>query len=58
MTVIFIGSLLYWSLLEYYEYIIKAEVIVASTDATIGVIMSVYPSHKLVADKYIERGDG
>ncbi len=35
----------------------KAVVIGESSGATMEVIMSVYPRHKLVADKYIERGD-
>ena len=35
----------------------KAVVIGEPTDATIEVIMSVYPKHKVVVDKYIERGD-
>ena len=35
----------------------KAVVIGEPSDATIEVIMSVYPKHKVVVDKYIERGD-
>ena len=35
----------------------KAVVIGESSGATMEVIMSVYPRHKLVVDKYIERGD-
>lgn len=35
----------------------KAVVIGQPSDVTMEVIMSVYPRHKLVADKYIERGD-
>jgi uncharacterized protein len=35
----------------------KAVVIGESSGATMEVIMSVYPRHKLVADKYIEKGD-
>jgi uncharacterized protein len=35
----------------------KAVVIGESSGATMEVIMSVYPRHKLVADKYIKRGD-
>ena len=35
----------------------KAVVIGESSGATLEVIMSVYPRHKLIADKFIERGD-
>jgi uncharacterized protein YciI len=35
----------------------KAVVIGESSGASMELIMSVYPRHKLVADKYIERGD-
>jgi uncharacterized protein len=35
----------------------KAVVIGESSGATMEVIMSVFPRHKLVADKYIQRGD-
>ncbi len=35
----------------------KAVVIGESSGATMEVIMSVYPRHKLIADQYIERGD-
>ena len=35
----------------------KAVVIGESSGVTMDVIMSVYPRHKIVADKYIERGD-
>jgi uncharacterized protein YciI len=35
----------------------KAVVIGEPSDATIEVIMAVYPKHKVVVDKYIERGD-
>lgn len=35
----------------------KAVVIGESSGATMEVIMTVYPRHKLVVDKFIERGD-
>ena len=35
----------------------KSVVIGESSGASMEVIMSVYPRHKLIADKYIERGD-
>jgi len=35
----------------------KAVVIGESSGATMEIIMAVYPKHKLVADKYIEKGD-
>jgi uncharacterized protein len=35
----------------------KAVVIGESSGASMEVIMSVYPRHKVIADKYIERGD-
>jgi len=35
----------------------KAVVIGESSGATMEVIMTVYPRHKLIADKYIERRD-
>ena len=35
----------------------KAVVIGESSGATMEVVMAVYPRHKLIADKYIERGD-
>ena len=35
----------------------KAVVIGEPSGATMELIMSVYPRHKLVVDKYIERGD-
>ena len=35
----------------------KEVVIGESSGASMEVIMSVYPRHKLIADKYIERGD-
>jgi uncharacterized protein len=35
----------------------KAVVIGESSGAAMEVIMAVYPRHKLIADKYIERGD-
>ncbi len=35
----------------------KTVVIGESSGATMEVIMAVYPRHKLIVDKYIERGD-
>ena len=35
----------------------KAVVIGTSSGATMEDLMAVYPRHKLIADKYIERGD-
>ena len=35
----------------------KAVVIGESSGTSMEVIMSVYPRHKVIADKYIERGD-
>lgn len=35
----------------------KAVVIAESSGASMEVVMSVFPRHKVVADKYIERGD-
>lgn len=35
----------------------KTVVIAESSGATMEVIMAVYPRHKLIVDKYIERGD-
>ncbi len=35
----------------------KAVVIGKSSGATMEAIMTVYPRHKLIVDKYIERGD-
>lgn len=35
----------------------KAVVIGESSGATMEAIMAVYPRHKLIVDKYIERGD-
>jgi uncharacterized protein YciI len=35
----------------------KAVVIAESSGATMEAIMAVYPRHKLIAEKYIERGD-
>lgn len=35
----------------------KAVVIGESSGATMDTIMAVYPRHKLIADKYIKRGD-
>lgn len=35
----------------------KAVVIGESSGATMDAIMAVYPRHKLIADKYIEKGD-
>jgi uncharacterized protein YciI len=35
----------------------KAVFIGESSGATMDAIMAVYPRHKLIADKYIERGD-
>jgi uncharacterized protein len=35
----------------------KAVVIGASSGVSIDIIMAVYPQHKIVADKFFERGD-
>jgi uncharacterized protein len=35
----------------------KAVVICESSDASMDIIMAVYPRHKIVADKFINRGD-
>jgi uncharacterized protein len=36
---------------------VKAVVIAEPSGATMEVIMAVYPRHKLIVEKYIERGD-
>lgn len=42
---------------KYKEFIMKTVVIGESSGATMEALMAVYPRHKLIADKYIERGD-